>query len=116
YEEYTSDTVWVAFAPKRASRFSIVSHFEGQEAFANDLDRARVVIWTTTPWTIPGNRAVAFSKRIQYGLYEVKEAPVGNWAKIGDKFIVARKLAADFFHAAKVSRFVELYSEQSRVF
>ena len=32
---------------------------------------ASVVIWTTTPWTLPGNRAIAFSSKIAYGLYEV---------------------------------------------
>ena len=47
-----------------------------------------VVIWTTTPWTIPGNRAISFSSKIAYGLYEVTEAPDGNWAKTGDKFIL----------------------------
>jgi isoleucyl-tRNA synthetase len=36
-----------------------------------DLQGAFVVIWTTTPWTIPGNRAISFSDRIAYGLYEV---------------------------------------------
>ena len=30
---------------------------------------ASVVIWTTTPWTIPGNRAISFSPKIAYGLY-----------------------------------------------
>ena len=40
-----------------------------------NLKRANVVIWTTTPWTIPGNRAVCFSSRIGYGLYEVTRAP-----------------------------------------
>jgi isoleucyl-tRNA synthetase len=116
YEEHTSDTVYVAFTRKRVSPIAIVSHWEGQEAFAADLDEARVVVWTTTPWTLPGNRAIAFSKRIQYGLYEVKESPEGNWAKVGDKFVVARKVADDFFHAAKVSHFIELHPEQSRVF
>jgi len=117
YEDYTSDTVWVAFPPKqRAGRFEVVSSWEGQEAFAADLDQARVVIWTTTPWTLPGNRAIALSKIIQYGLYEVTESPDGNWAKVGDKFVVARKLAADFFQSAKVVGFVELHSDQSRHF
>ena len=46
---------------------------------------ASVVIWTTTPWTIPGNRAISFSSKIDYGLYEVTAAPEGNWAKPGDK-------------------------------
>jgi isoleucyl-tRNA synthetase len=29
-----------------------------------------IVIWTTTPWTIPGNRAISFSPAIGYGVYE----------------------------------------------
>jgi isoleucyl-tRNA synthetase len=61
-----------------------------------------VVIWTTTPWTLPGNRAIAFSSRIEYGLYEVTAAPEGNWAKPGDKFILAAKLADAVMKAAKV--------------
>ena len=38
------------------------------------LSGAFVVIWTTTPWTIPGNRAIAYSSRYAYGLYEVAPA------------------------------------------
>ena len=64
-----------------------------------------IVIWTTTPWTIPGNRAISFSSKIDYGLYEVTAAPEGNWAKVGDKLILADKLAADVMKAAKVEAF-----------
>src|SRR5690606_20582520 len=56
YEDYTSDTVWV--------KFPVI---DGPK----ELGGASVVIWTTTPWTIPGNRAVSFSSRISYGLYEI---------------------------------------------
>ena len=45
--------------------------------------RLQIVIWTTTPWTIPGNRAISFSPKIEYGLYEVTDAPADNWAKEG---------------------------------
>ena len=38
---------------------------------ASQAQDASVVIWTTTPWTIPGNRAISFSPKITYGLYEV---------------------------------------------
>ena len=38
-----------------------------------------VVIWTTTPWTIPGNRAIAYSPEISYGLYEIADAADGAW-------------------------------------
>src|SRR5208283_3428 len=81
YEDYTSDTIHVAFP------------VEG--------DGASVVIWTTTPWTIPGNRAIAFSKRIAYGRYRVTEADEGNWAKNGATYILAKSLAEATFAAAR---------------
>jgi isoleucyl-tRNA synthetase len=65
---------------------------------------AKLVIWTTTPWTIPGNRAIAFSNKIEYGLYEVKEAPADNWVKTGEHFILAKRLAGDFFQAARIEK------------
>jgi isoleucyl-tRNA synthetase len=94
YEDHTSDTVWVAFPiPKGAP---------------DDLADARVVIWTTTPWTLPGNRAISYSSRIGYGLYRVTQAADNNWAFPGAKFILADKLAGDVFKAAKVEDFERL--------
>ncbi len=86
YHDYQSDTVWV--------KFPVTS--------AGDLKGASIVIWTTTPWTIPGNRAIAYSSRIAYGLYEVVSSPEGNWAKAGDRLIIAEKLAGDVMKAARV--------------
>ena len=85
YEEHTSDTVYVAFP------------VEG--------DDASVVIWTTTPWTLPGNRAIAYSPRIAYGRYRVTAAPGDNWAKVGATYILAQSLAASTFAAAKVESY-----------
>ena len=66
------------------------------ELAANEANAgAHVVIWTTTPWTIPANRAVSYSDRIQYGLYEVvemEESEFEPWSKPGDKLIVADDL------------------------
>ncbi|MDB5537565.1 MAG: ileS, partial [Devosia sp.] len=72
------------------------------------LAGASVVIWTTTPWTIPANRAISFSSKISYGLYEVIKAPEGNWASIGEKYIVADKLAVEVFSKGKVEEFARL--------
>jgi len=94
YEDHTSDTVWVAFPIPRGA--------------AEDLSDARVVIWTTTPWTLPGNRAISFSSKISYGLYRVTQAADNNWAFPGAKFILADKLAGDVFKAAKVEGFERL--------
>ena len=93
YFDHDSDTIW--------ANFPVVA---GPE----DLSAASVVIWTTTPWTIPGNRALCFSPRIDYGLYEVTAAPDGNWARAGDRLILADALAGGVMGAARVERFEKL--------
>ena len=85
YEELTSDTIIAAFP--------IAS------------DDASVLIWTTTPWTIPGNRAIAFSRRIAYGRYRVTDSSADNWAKPGATYILAQSLADSVFRAARVGSF-----------
>jgi isoleucyl-tRNA synthetase len=57
-----------------------------------DLQGSFVVIWTTTPWTIPGNRAISFSDRIAYGLYEVTQAENDFGPQPGEKLIFADAL------------------------
>ncbi|NWG24056.1 MAG: isoleucine--tRNA ligase [Pseudorhodoplanes sp.] len=101
YEDYTSDTVWVKF-PVRFARGKDVKTLEKK------FDKASVVIWTTTPWTLPGNRAISFSSKIAYGLYKVTDAPADNWAKAGDLLILADALAADMFKQARVAAFEKM--------
>jgi isoleucyl-tRNA synthetase len=91
YHEKASSTIWV--------RFPITRTLDG------DLEGASVVIWTTTPWTIPANRAIAFGSQIQYGLYAVTDAAADNWAKVGDRLVIADKLASEVFAAARVAAF-----------
>ncbi|EGP09828.1 isoleucyl-tRNA synthetase [Bradyrhizobiaceae bacterium SG-6C] len=102
YEDHTSDTVWVKFPVKWASSTRMMSPSEDPKRFLDALNTASVIIWTTTPWTLPGNRAIAFSPKIRYGLYEVTAAPEGNWTKVGEKLIIADKLAADVFKQARI--------------
>ncbi|MDR3497584.1 MAG: isoleucine--tRNA ligase, partial [Ancalomicrobiaceae bacterium] len=109
YQDYQSDTIFVKFPVTYASASKFEVRPDGSTSDHVSLNQrligTSVVIWTTTPWTIPGNRAVSYSSRISYGLYEVTEAPEGNWAKVGDKLILADKLAEDVFKAAKVTAF-----------
>ena len=67
------------------------------------LAGAHVVIWTTTPWTIPGNRAVAWSPRIAYGLYEVTAAENPFGPQPGEKLVFADALAEDCSAKAKIT-------------
>ena len=91
YEDYTSDMVWV--------KFPIISPAHGV------LASACVVIWTTTPWTLPGNRAISFSPKITYGLYKVTDAADDNWARNGDHLILADALAESVFKQARVTAY-----------
>jgi isoleucyl-tRNA synthetase len=101
YEDYTSDTIWAKFPVA----FAFGDHFaELEKAYRG----AAIVIWTTTPWTIPGNRAISYSPKIAYGLYRVTDAPADNWAKPGDLLILADTLAADVFKQARVAAFEKL--------
>src|SRR3984893_14843200 len=67
--------------------------------------RMSIVIWTTTPWTLPGNRAISFSPKIAYGLYRVTDAPADNWAKNGDLLILSDTLAESVFKQARVTAY-----------
>jgi isoleucyl-tRNA synthetase len=67
-----------------------------------DLKDARVVIWTTTPWTIPSNKAVVYGADYSYGLYEIIDTPEESWATVGERFLVADKLAGDVFAKARL--------------
>ncbi len=103
YYDYQSDMIWVKFPVRpgvgSGAELDDLAH---QRSVLALNDEASVVIWTTTPWTLPGNRAISFSKKISYGLYEVADAPDGNWAQKGEKYILADKLAADVAKAAKL--------------
>ena len=81
-----------------------------------ELDGASVVIWTTTPWTIPANQAIAYSPNIDYALYEVTEVMTEEelgfppYAKAGEKLILAETLAQAVMDGAKVKGFNKLAS------
>ncbi len=103
YEDHVSDTVFVAFPVKNWS-----SDLEDSLALEYLGLAPKIVIWTTTPWTLPGNRAISFSHKITYGQYRVTEAPENNWAKVGASYILADKLAEELFKSAKVEDFERL--------
>ncbi|MCJ9672858.1 MULTISPECIES: isoleucine--tRNA ligase [unclassified Neorhizobium] len=115
YHDYESDTIWVKFPvvrrhgttglhgvdPAVGSGHIAATAIEFAKQF-DELLGAHVVIWTTTPWTIPGNRAISYSPKISYGLYEVTEAANDFGPRPGEKLIFADKLAEESFAKAKL--------------
>jgi isoleucyl-tRNA synthetase len=88
YQDVTSPAIHV--------RFPIVR--PADPAFAD----ASVVIWTTTPWTIPGNRAVAYGADYDYVLVEVTAAGEGSLARTGERLVLAKPLLEQVCAEAKI--------------
>jgi isoleucyl-tRNA synthetase len=82
YHDHVSPTLW--------ARFRVTC------AKATHLVGASVVIWTTTPWTIPGNRAVAYGDEIDYALVHVEGVADGSHLKVGEVLLVALPLLPQF--------------------
>jgi isoleucyl-tRNA synthetase len=101
YHEHKSDTIWARFPVVKTSHPALAG--------------ASVVIWTTTPWTIPANRALAVAPDVDYVVIRVfsvsREGPssaaveAAGAAKIGDRLIVAKNLADEFARHAKIVGF-----------
>ncbi|MEM9577740.1 MAG: isoleucine--tRNA ligase [Pseudomonadota bacterium] len=107
YHDKDSFTIWVKFKVDSYVRQSKTSYGNAEIEFpapnpTDDLKDAFVVIWTTTPWTIPSNKAVAYGKHIDYGLYEVTGCPDESWASIGDRYILADKQAVEVLSKARL--------------
>ena len=92
YHDHTSHTIWVRFRPTDPAL----------------LDGGSVVIWTTTPWTIPQNRAVAFNPTISYGLYQVGTTAENATAHSDERLVLADALAQAVMTSAKVESFNRL--------
>jgi isoleucyl-tRNA synthetase len=86
YEPHTSPSIYVEFRLDPASRDDLAARIP--ELAGRD---ASVLIWTTTPWTIPSNLAVAFHPEFVYGAYDVG----------GHVVFIAESLAARVAAAAK---------------
>ncbi len=86
YHDHTSATIWVRFPVQ-----------------AGPLAGAAVAIWTTTPWTMPGNRAIACGPAVEYALLHVGHVAEGSRARPGERLLVALPLAPAFCEAAGIA-------------
>lgn len=74
YHDHTSDSVYLAFPI--------------QSTPIRQLNGAFAVIWTTTPWTLPGNRAIAYGPEFDYVVVDIKS--------MGKKLLIAKDLLSAF--------------------
>ena len=78
YADHTSTTIYARFPVKTASHPA--------------LEGAGIVIWTTTPWTMPGNRAMACGADIDYSVLRITEIGEKALSKVGDVICLASEL------------------------
>ena len=90
YFDHTSTTIYVAFPVSS----TVLVGIKG----------ASIVIWTTTPWTMPGNRAVAYGNDIDYVLVEATAVADDSHVEVGRKLVVAAARLASFLAECGITR------------
>ncbi len=119
YHDVTSHMVWVRFpvvsGNPSAGDFLWPTELASGRTYTLEpkstpeiLIGSSVLIWTTTPWTIPQNRAVSFNPDIQYGIFKIEEVTDGSVARIGETVLLANNLAEKVMGAAKVKSYVHV--------
>ncbi len=109
YHDRKVPVIWVKFPVKDFEAFGDMGYVKPGDA--KHLLDASVVIWTTTPWTIPANQAVSFNPEIRYRVYEVEEVfseeelGFAPYAEPGEKLIVAEDLIDEVMSGAKVKAY-----------
>ncbi|MEC7136407.1 MAG: isoleucine--tRNA ligase [Pseudomonadota bacterium] len=87
YLDHTSNTIFAAFKVKKTKK--------------DILKDASVIIWTTTPWTIPANKALAFNSSLEYSLIQINE--LENFKD--KKIIIANKLIKSVCESCQIENF-----------
>ena len=89
YEDHTSNIIYVKFEIIKSKIKELINNF--------------IIIWTTTPWTIPGNRALAYGKNLDYILIQIKSVKDNSIAKLNDVFVIAKELKQNFMDECSIS-------------
>ena len=102
YKDVTSDSIYVRFAAQDESKTEQIFGAQGQ-----GQGPLSCVIWTTTPWTLPANRAICMNEALKYSLVQVKTE------KGPERFILASGLIDDVMKTCGIEDFKVLGSEVS---
>ncbi len=91
YKDKTSKSIFVKFPVKKQSQKTI--------------QELSIIIWTTTPWTLPGNRAIAYSRNIDYQLIEICDDYQEKNLRKGERIIFAKNLLRDFLKNLRIDSY-----------
>ena len=92
YQDHKSDTIYASFPVKSSN--------------IKELNDSEIVIWTTTPWTIPANKALAYNESLDYLLIEVNDD--GDFKN--KRIVIADALTDSVVKDTKIQSFKKLKS------
>ncbi len=98
YQDHKSDTIYACFSVKSSN--------------IKEIENSSVVIWTTTPWTIPANRALAYNESLDYLLVEINDD--GEFKN--KKVIVAEALIKSFIKECEIKDYKNLKKFKGKEF
>ncbi|WP_440634734.1 isoleucine--tRNA ligase [Candidatus Pelagibacter sp. HIMB1746] len=90
YQDHKSDTIYTSFSV-RSSKIK-------------ELEKCEIIIWTTTPWTIPANKALAYNEALDYVLLEVNDE--GDFQN--RKIVVAQALLESVIKECGIKNYKEI--------
>ncbi len=96
YQDHRSDTIYASFPVKSSN--------------IKELNDSEIVIWTTTPWTIPANKALAYNESLDYLLIEVNDD--GDFKN--KKIVIADALIDTVVKDTKIQSFKKLKNFKGR--
>ncbi len=98
YQDHKSDTIYTSFAVKSSNLENLVG--------------CEIIIWTTTPWTIPANKALAFNEALDYIILEVNDGGDFNNRKI----VVADELLESFVKECELKNYKKIHTFKGKEF
>ena len=87
YMDHTSDTIYVSFLINKTE--------------VKDLEGCQIIIWTTTPWTIPANKALAYNESLKYLILEIEDDNEFKQSKV----VVAKELLESFTKECNIEKY-----------
>ena len=88
YQDHKSDTIYAAFTVKSSK----IKELEGSE----------IIIWTTTPWTIPANKALAYNQALDYVLIQIDDGDFKN-----RKIVIAEALLESVIKDCNIDKIIK---------
>ena len=98
YHDHKSDTIYTAFSVKKSN--------------IEELKESEIIIWTTTPWTIPANKALAYNENLDYSIIQLNDE--GDFKN--KKVVVAEALLKSVIKDCEIKEFQEIKKFKGKEF